>query len=315
MKTSTIKVALPDGPKIHTYRWLPEAEPRAAVQIIHGMAEHAARYGRFAMALTNAGFAVYAADLPGHGKTAREDELGHFADRKGWSVALASVHAVHGLIRHEQRKKPSPLPIFMFGHSMGSFLLQHYLVEHGNKLAGAVLSATTGDLGALRVVGLAMLRAEALVLGVRHRSALAESLSFKTFNKKFKPARTGFDWLSRDEAGVDKYIADPLCGFRCSTGLWIELLSAGRHLTDIARLARIPKKLPILMIAGDRDPVSGGAAGPRILERAYRSAGLGDVSVSIHEDGRHELLNDTCREVVTSEVTEWLVNHLPERRS
>jgi alpha-beta hydrolase superfamily lysophospholipase len=206
VKTSTFKIIVPDGPRIHGYRWLPPGEPMAVVQIIHGMSEHAARYARFAEAMTDTGIAVYAADLPGHGKTAREGELGHIADRRGWRVALDAVAAVHAEIEDEQLGKPPNKPIFMLGHSMGSFLLQHYLVEHGAKLSGAILSATTGDMGLLRVVGLALLRIEALILGTRHRSKLGEQLSFRDFNKKFKPARTGFDWLSRDPAA---------CGLSC----------------------------------------------------------------------------------------------------
>ena len=316
MKTSTLQIAVPNGPSLHVHRWLPDGEPRATVQIIHGMSEHGARYARLAQALTGAGIAVYAPDLTGHGKTAGEGELGHFADRKGWSLALASVHAVHTAIarQHRRGKAPPPeVPVFMLGHSMGSFLLQHYVLEHGAKLRGAIFSATTGDMGLLRPLGLTLLRTEALILGRRHRSALAEALSFKDFNKKFKPARTGFDWLSRDTAEVDKYVADPLCGFRCSAGLWIELLAAGARLSDLARVARIPKTLPVLMIAGSRDPVSGGAAGPRVLERAYRAAGLKDVTVSIYDDARHELLNDLCREAVTAELRDWLMRRLAAR--
>jgi len=307
VKTSTFKIIVPDGPRIHGYRWLPPGEPMAVVQIIHGMSEHAARYARFAEAMTDTGIAVYAADLPGHGKTAREGELGHFADRRGWRVALGAVAAVHAEIEDEQPGKP----VFMLGHSMGSFLLQHYLVEHGAKLSGAILSATTGDMGLLRVVGLALLRIEALILGTRHRSKLGEQLSFRDFNKKFKPARTGFDWLSRDPAEVDKYVADPFCGFRCSSGLWVELLSAGARLSDVARLRHIPPKLPVLMIAGEADPVSRGAAGPKVLERAYRAAGLEDVIVNVYEGARHELLNETCRDQVTADIRDWLLNHLP----
>jgi alpha-beta hydrolase superfamily lysophospholipase len=313
VKTSTLKIAAPAALTVHTYRWLPDGEPSSALLIVHGMAEHGARYERLARVLTDAGIAVYALDLPGHGRTAGDGEHGHFADRDGWTVALGAIHAVHGAItavsRQQNKGRTSRLPIFVLGHSMGSFLVQHYLVEHGGKLAGAILSATTGDLGALRNVGIALMRGEALLRGRRHRTALGEALSFRQFNKKFAPNRTDFDWLSRDEAEVDKYVADPLCGFRCSTALWIDLLGAGARLTDLARLNRIPKKLPVLLIAGSEDPASKGASGPRGLEQAYRAAGLKDITVSVYDDGRHELLNDVCREAVMEEFKEWLLRH------
>ncbi len=306
MKTSTLKIASPNGPAIYTHRWLPDGASRATLLIVHGMAEHGGRYARFAKALADAGVSVYAPDLPGHGRTSSPTDLGHFANRNGWSVALASIHAVHSSVAERNGK----LPVFLLGHSMGSFLVQHYLVEHGNKLDGAILSATNGDLGMLRAIGLALIRAEALIFGRRHRSALAEAMSFKEFNKKFKPNRTEFDWLSRDDAEVDQYIADPLCGFRCTTGLWIDLLKSSARLTDIARLSRIPKTLPALLIAGSADPASNGATGPKVLEQAYRAAGLKDVTVSIYDGARHELLNETCRDAVTEELREWIVGHL-----
>jgi alpha-beta hydrolase superfamily lysophospholipase len=304
--TKQFQFALPDGGSAHVHRWLPEGKAIAAVQIIHGMAEHGGRYARLAQALTTVGFAVYAQDLPGHGRTARApDELGHFADHGGWNLVLGQINQLRQHIEHEQQQ----LPLFMLGHSMGSFLLQDYLVEHGRGLAGAVFSASSGDLGPLRVVGLTLLRIEALWYGRRNRSALAETLSFKDFNRKFKPKRTDFDWLSRDAAEVDLYIKDPRCGFRCSCGLWIDLLSAAGQHADPQRLAAIPKNLPVLIVNGSDDPATQGAKGPRALERLYRKSDLKDVSVRIYDDARHELLTETCRDLVTQDLVRWLQEH------
>lgn len=285
--------------------WRPDAPAKGTLQIIHGMAEHSARYARLAEALTRRGFAVYAHDLPGHG--AHADVRGHFADRRGWRVAVSSIRDVQRLAQRDQCGKP----LFMLGHSMGSFLLQHYVADSGGSLAGAVFSATTGDLGALRPVGLGLIRLEAALYGRRHPSALGEALSFKDFNRGFKPARTRFDWLSRDPKEVDKYAADPLCGYRCTTGLWIDLLEAGGRLALPNRLRRIPKALPVLMISGAEDPVSKGERGPRALERHYQQVGLKDVTVKIYPGARHELFNETCRDEVTADLAGWLENHLP----
>jgi alpha-beta hydrolase superfamily lysophospholipase len=284
--------------------WRPDAASRGVVQVIHGMAEHCGRYERLASALTAQGFAVYAHDLPGHGPHA--DPRGHFADRRGWRVAIASIRDVQRIAQREQPAKP----FFMLGHSMGSFLLQHFVADSGNTLSGAVFSATTGDFGALRRVGLGLIRVEAALWGRRHPSALGEALTFKAYNRAFAPARTKFDWLSRDPAEVDKYAADPHCGFRCSSGLWIDLLDAGGKITHPLRLRRVPKALPVLLIAGEDDPVSRGARGPRALERHYQQVGLRDVSVKIYPGARHELFNDTCRDQVTADLLAWLENHL-----
>lgn len=280
--------------------WKPGGLPRAVVQVVHGMAEHCARYERLAVALNRAGYAVYAHDLPGHGEGAAV--RGHFDDANGWRVALSSIREVQRLA---QREQPA-LPVFLLGHSMGSFLVQHFMADSGGSLAGVVLSATTGDFGPLRRVALALLRGEAFMLGRRNPSAVGEALSFGAFNKAFKPARTKFDWLSRDAAEVDAYVADPLCGFRCTSGLWLDLMEAGGELASGKRLRRIPKGLPVLMVAGSEDPVSQGERGPRGLERRYRQVGLRDVTVKIYPQGRHELFNDACRDEATADLVHWL---------
>ncbi|WP_162932095.1 alpha/beta fold hydrolase [Solimonas sp. K1W22B-7] len=301
MKRETFQHRLADGSHACVHRWLP-ARARGVVQVVHGMAEHGARYDRLAQALASAGYAVYAQDLPGHGRSVRAaDELGHFADRGGWGKTLSAINSVRALAEQELQH----LPHFMLGHSMGSFLLQDYVVEHGQGLAGALFSATSGDLGPLRTIGLNLLRVEALWFGGRHRSALAEQLTFKDFNRRFKPARTDFEWLSRDPAEVDLYIRDARCGFRCSNSLWISLMEMGGRLGDQKRLARIPKDLPVMIIAGSDDPACQGEKGPRALEAHYRKAGLSDVAVRIWMGGRHELLNDICRDQVTAELLGW----------
>lgn len=283
--------------------WQPQGRPRACVQIVHGLAEHGGRYARFASALNRAGYAVYAQDLPGHGRTARApDELGHFADSYGWRFALQSIRAV----QVEIRERHAGLPLVYLGHSMGALLGQDYIVHHGRDLAACVQLSTTGYMGPMRVIGIGLMEAEIAWAGPRHRSRLADELSFRKFNKRFKPNRTDFDWLSRDAEEVDRYIRDPHCGVRASASLWSELLSAGGRLRQPARLARIPKSLPILLAAGSADPAVWGGRGATALERAYFGAGLQDVTLRLYPDARHELLNDTCRDQVGADVVEWL---------
>jgi alpha-beta hydrolase superfamily lysophospholipase len=310
---SAIEFQLPVRNSVAFVRgWMPADAPRACVQIVHGMAEHGGRYARLAAALNREGYAVFAQDLPGHGRTARaKDELGHFADEHGWRFALQSIRAV----QVEIRERHPGLPLVLFGHSMGALLSQDYIVHHGRDVDACVLSSTTGNMGPMRAVGLALMQAEKLWAGVRHRSALAEQLSFKKFNAQFKPTRTEFDWLSRDPQEVDAYVADPRCGFRASCGLWAELLAYGARLREPARLARIPKPLPVLIIAGTDDPACSGARGPSILERAYFRAGMQDVTLKLYDKGRHELLNDTCREQVTEDLIDWLASRIAAPRA
>lgn len=298
---------LPDGSRSWLYAWLPAGQPKAVVQIVHGMAEHAGRYARFAAALNAEGYAVYAQDLPGHGRTAPSiAALGHVTDTASWPGLLS---AVHGVRAHVEQAHPTA-PLVLFGHSMGSFIAQHHLVEHGTGLAGAVLSATSGSLGPLRAVGLALNRAQIKLFGPEHRSALTEAMTFKDFNKSFKPNRTASDWLSRDAAEVDAYVSDPYCGYRCSAALWAGLLQACGVLVNAERLARIPAALPVLLIAGSHDPVCDGGRGTHLLAAHYQQAGMADVTTLVFEQARHELLNETCREAVTSDVLDWLRERL-----
>lgn len=283
--------------------WAPEQAPVGCVQIVHSLSEHGGRYAPFAAELNRAGYAVFAQDLPGHGRTARApDELGHFADKGGWDLALQSVRAVQINIRERHPR----VPLVLFGHSMGGLLAQDILVNHGRDLNGGILCATTGDMGHLRFIGTSLVRAQIALAGPRSRSRLADELSYKAYNRHFKPTRTAFDWLSRDPAEVDRYVNDPRCGFRASSQLWLDILDIGGRQRDPKRLARIPSALPILIIAGTRDPTTNGTKGPTALERAYVHAGLSKVSLKFYPDARHELLNDLCRDEVTTDIIEWL---------
>jgi alpha-beta hydrolase superfamily lysophospholipase len=303
MQTSTGSLTTPDGVTLFVYRWLPEAPPKAVVQIAHGLAEHAGRYGRLAQALTDAGYAVYADDHRGHGRSAATPaELGFFAEREGWRRLLDDLWQ---LSRQIAADHPG-LPLVMIGHSMGSFLAQHFIAEHGEALAGVVLSASDGKPSPLASVGRLVARIERARLGPRGRSALIHALAFGAFNKAFAPTRTPADWLSRDPAEVDKYVADPLCGFTATTQAWVDLLDALKEIAKPERQALVPKALPIHIISGSADPVSGGTKRLQQLLAAYRAAGLERVTHRFYEGARHELFNETNREEVTQDVIRWL---------
>lgn len=292
-----------DGTELFVYCWLPQGPPRTIVQIVHGLAEHAARYERLALTLNTAGYAVYANDHRGHGRTAKTaQELGFFAEQEGWLKCIDDLWLVN---RNIAAAHPGA-PIVMLGHSMGSTLAEQFMGDHGDVLAGVVLSGANGKPTAMAPIGRQMMRAERLRLGARGKSKLAQSLTFDAFNKKFAPTRTAFDWLSRDQAEVDKYVADPLCGFAASVQLWLDLLDGWAAVSRPEHRDRVPRSLPILVIAGGRDPVSGNARqlGPWIEE--YRAAGFKNVELRIYPEARHEVLNETNRDEVTADLLDWL---------
>ncbi len=303
MRADTFTFTADDGAALFVHRFLPEGQPTGVVHIAHGMAEHGARYARFAEALTLKGYAVYADDHRGHGKTSPAADDRGFVSRQGGWARLVRDQAQ--LIEHEKQQHPG-LPVIVFGHSMGSFLVQSYLLDRSKEVAAAILSGSGGKPGLLAQAGRLVARIERLRLGERGRSALLTALSFDDFNKRFAPTRTGFDWLSRDPAEVDKYVADPACGFAVTTTLWIDLLDAAAANADPARQKGVRSDLPIYLVAGARDPVGEMGKGVLRLEAEYKGAGIKSVTCKLYPDARHEILNETNRDEVTAAITAWL---------
>src|SRR5271170_2928881 len=299
MAESAIVFDAEDGVRLQARRWLAEGRPRAIVQIAHGLAEHSARYARLAAALNAAGYAVYANDHRGHGPKAAPADLGHFADGGGWGKVVGDLWTMNRLIAKEQ----PGLPIIFLGHSLGSFLGQEFVAEHSDALAGAVYSGSSGKPPAIATLGRLIGRAERLRLGKRGNSQLIAQMWFGAYNKPFAPARTEFDWLTRDEKEVDAYVADPYCGFPFSTQLAIDVLDALPSLSSPQSLARIRKDMPIYVFSGERDPVAANIQG---LIDALKSAGFTKLTTRIYPGARHETLNETNREEVTRDLIDWL---------
>jgi alpha-beta hydrolase superfamily lysophospholipase len=290
-----------DGKKLFVRRFLPPAAPKAVIHLAHGMAEHSERYTRLAGALTGAGYAVYANDHRGHGKTAATpQELGFFDG--GLERVLQDLAE---LISFEKQEHPG-VPFVLLGHSMGSFFVQALMQTHGAQLDAAVLSGSAGKPNLLASLGRTIARAERLRLGARGKSGLLRSLSFDAFNKPFNPKPTRFEWLSRDRAEVDKYAADPLCGFDCSTDLWVGVLDLLRDIALPERQARVPRKLPVYVFSGSEDPAGEHGKSVQQLVDALKRAGLTDVTWRSWAGARHETLNETIRDEVTAELLAWL---------
>jgi alpha-beta hydrolase superfamily lysophospholipase len=313
MRADTFTFKAEDGKDLFVYRWLPdEGTPRKAlVHVAHGMAEHAARYARLAAALTAAGYAVYADDHRGHGKTCGlvgGNPQPPSPDELGWMGAggfRRSVQDIQQLLVFEKAENPG-LPAVLFGHSMGSYFAQSFLIEAGASIKAAVLSGTGGKPSLIAAAGRLVARIERARLGPKGKSALMNTLSFEEFNKPFRPNRTAFDWLSRDDAEVDKYVADPLCGFPVSTQLWVDLLDGLGHISSPDQQARIPRDLPVYVFCGSEDPVGEKTRSVKQLVEAYGRAGLGDVTHRFYAGGRHEAINDTNRDEVTKDLIDWL---------
>ncbi|WP_131697851.1 alpha/beta fold hydrolase [Pseudomonas sp. JAI120] len=301
MNHSTFWLTANDHSRLYVNQWLPDAAPKALLMLSHGMAEHSGRYARLAEALCGAGFGLYAPDQRGHGRTADEGTLGLYAEKDGWNKVVGDLASLN---QHIGQQQPG-LPIILLGHSMGSYIAQAYLLHHSASLNGAILSGSNFQPVALYRAARLIARAERLRQGVRGRSALIEFLSFGSFNKAFKPNRTAFDWLSRDPVEVDKYINDPLCGFRCTNQLWIDLLGGLQQISKASNLVQIDPGLPILVMGGECDPVSEGKR-LKSLADALREAGCQNLQLNIYPQARHEVFNETNRDEVTADVLAWL---------
>jgi alpha-beta hydrolase superfamily lysophospholipase len=309
MKHDAFWLDTSDHTRLYVNVWMPLTSPRAVVMVSHGMAEHSGRYARLAASLTDAGFALYAHDQRGHGRTAANGTLGHYADRDGWNKVVGDLATLNAAIG---QRHPG-VPVFLLGHSMGSYIAQAYLLHHSASLQGAVLSGSNFQPVSLYRSAAVVARLERLRQGATGRSAIIEFLSFGSFNKAFKPLRTPFDWLSRDQEEVDKYVSDPLCGFRCTNQFWLDMLGGLQQISKKSNLAQIDKSLPILITGGECDPVSEGKR-LKDLAGALTDTDHALVTLKLYPQARHEILNETNREEVTHDLLAWLEQALSEPR-
>jgi alpha-beta hydrolase superfamily lysophospholipase len=280
-------VSAADGTEIATYAWTAVSEPIGAVQIAHGLAEHGERYDRFANALNAAGFLAFATDHRGHGRTAA-GRLGDFGSA-GFEGLIADVVQYGAAIRGTH----PALPVFLFGHSMGSFAAQAAIVDHSSQWDGVLLSGSTA--------------LDVLAAGMADAPADAPA-GLEAFNAGFEH-RTGYEWLSRDEAEVDAYAADPWCGWEVPADVIPSLFAPAARLADPAVLAGIRADLPVLLASGTDDPLAGGGDLIELLAQRYRDAGVADVTVKLYPAARHEILNETNRDAVTADIIGWLRGH------
>jgi alpha-beta hydrolase superfamily lysophospholipase len=287
MPTEPTRIDLPsEGDQtVAVFRWVPEGEPRGVVQLTHGMGEHVLRYGHLAEVLTGAGFLVQGQDHRGHGATARANGTAPGSlGPGGWPALVADI----GRLVDLGRQDVPGVPLVLLGHSMGSFAVQQYLLDHSEDVDAAVLTGTT------------------LLDQIEAGLDTSAEIDLSGFNAPFAPARTDFDWLSRDEAQVDAYVADPWCGFGLDATAGTEMLAGGRPVADPQRLAAMRQDLPVYIAVGEHDPVGGPVVLAQLLADRYREAGLKDVTFRVWPGGRHEILNETDRDEVEGELLSWI---------
>jgi len=301
----TFSLTAIDGAAIPVCLWTPAGPPRATVLISHGMSEYAARYHRLATRLAGAGYLVVAHDHRGHGMAPAV--RGHYADADGWNLVVDDLRVVQEWVAMQH----PGLPQLLFGHSMGSFIARAFFAIHGEQLSGLVLSATGYRQRWLATVLGRVAGWQGRKHGFAAPSRFMARLVFGSFNLGFLPARTSFDWLSRDPHEVDAYRFDPLCGFDVSAGLWRDLFGGIVELEAAeARGTGLNTGCPVWLLAGSRDPVSLGRFGLNQLARRYRAAGLTDVTVTVYPGGRHEMHNDIRRDEFECDLLDWLDHHL-----
>ena len=276
-------VSATDGLRVAYYRWPSQAKSVGVVQIAHGLGEHALRYAPLAEFLNQAGYLVYAHDHRGHGRTSSPQSYGDFGEA-GWSAVVADTVQLTNIIK---RREPD-IPVVLLGHSMGSFVAQNYILDHGDLIDGCALSGSAAaDL-------------------IQHLLDEVGDGGLESLNAPFEPGRTPFDWLSRDPAQVDAYVADTACGFDLNERSRESAKAAWQRAADMAEIQQIRKALPIYIFAGDADPVNHNLDHLRPLAQRYRAVGIRDVQEKYNPEGRHEMFNETNRHEVMADLRTWL---------
>ena len=299
-------LAAPDGHSIALRLWQSE-NPRGVVHWLHGMAEHSGRYGALAEALNAAGWHLCVHDHRGHGHSVSTTApRGHFADTQGWQRVVDDVTVV----QHWLRKRFPGLPAVLGGHSMGSFVALGWAEQHAGQsdtaLTGLVLCGSDYSPSWFYQLARLPILLERRRRGPHQSSPLIHAMTFGAWAKTLKQRHTEFDWLSRDPDEVRAYINDPDCGFDCTTQLWSDLMGGLLKTHSKAALKQLPDGLPLLLIAGDSDPMSRHGKGMRALERALRRTGAEKLTFQPYAGARHEILNDYCRDEVQALLQDWL---------
>lgn len=288
---------------IYVREWLPDTTPIGVIQICHGVAEHISRYDKFAQYLASNGFVVAGNDHLGHGKSVSDPKTqGYFGEHGGWELVVGDMRKLYERLKEQYFS----LPIFIFGHSMGSFLTRTYIIRYHDGPDGVILSGTGQQSSLLLNTGLAFANSIIKSHGTNYKSQFLHKLSFGSYNGRIKPNRTEVDWLTRDNAIVDEYINDPDCGFVASADLSRDMMTGIKYIASPKNLDRMNKNLPVFFVSGDADPVGEYGKGVLRVYNGFLKAGLSDVTLKLYHDSRHEILNEQNKDEVFEDVLFWL---------
>ena len=308
--SETIALKSPTGAFLSVNLRLADTSPRGVLQINHGLAEHSARYARFAEFLGAHGFHSYAHDHRGHGFTKAPDApLGRFSEQDGAGKVIADTHAVHG---HIAARHPG-LPVIVFGHSMGGLIAANYVRCHPEHVCGAAIWNANFSAGMLGRLARAILAWEAFRMGSDVPSRVLPRLTFQAWGESIAAPRTTTDWLSHDAAEVDAYIDDPLCGWAPSISMWrdvFDLIFAG---ADIRKYQTVPRDIPINLVGGAEDPATDGGKAVARFAQNLRQAGFSTLVSRIYPETRHESLNELNRNITMQDLVNWLDLVIPAR--
>lgn len=289
--------------RIHAVRYIPdEGIVKGVVQIVHGMAEYVERYEEFAAYLTARGYVVTGEDHLGHGKSVGENGFGYFCENDPATVVVKDVQRLKEIT---EQRYPA-VPYIILGHSMGSFILRNYLCSYGTGIEGAIIMGTGMQPKALVSTGKLLARLIRAAAGDEHVSKFLHKVAFGAYNNHFKPARTPVDWLSKDVQKVDQYVADPQCGFIFTVNGFCTLFELIGRLFKTDDLKKIPRNLPVLIVSGSDDPVGDYGEGVRRTAQTMKAAGLEKVVCKLYPSDRHELLNETDRDMVMKDLEAWM---------
>lgn len=295
--------------QLHGMRWEPEGgSVRAVLQICHGVAEHIARYDAFARYLNGLGIAVVGHDHLGHGLSLPEGGTpAYFGEGNTWNTVVDDIYVLHQRIRLWY----PDVPLCIMGHSMGSFLTRTYLIRYPGTVKAAVIMGTGWQPKAVIAGGMAVAKAVGAMVGENGTSDLVTNLAFGAYNKLFAPNRTSCDWLSADEDNVDAYMADPLCGADATVGLFRQMLSGIRFNQKLSNLRQMDPRIPVLFVAGEKDPVGDCGNGVRRTYQEFRRAGVQDCTLKLYPGLRHEILNEKAQQQqIFEDIGQWLTSKL-----
>nr|WP_300092398.1 alpha/beta hydrolase [Sedimentibacter sp.] len=294
--------------KIHGLKWIPEGEIKGILQISHGMLEHMDRYHEFASYLAEKGILVAGNDHLGHGYSLHNEEnRGYFCHDNGNEKVIEDMHSLNQILKNENKD----VPCFFLGHSMGSFLLRQYITIYNGELDGAIIMGTGKQPYALLKSGIIITRIIALFKGWRHRSTFVDKLAIGNNNRAFEPARTRADWLSKDENKVDEYIKDKKIDFVFTLNAYYNMFKGMEQLYIKKNLDSMDRDLPVIFLSGKKDPVGNFGKDVKKVYEEFKNLGMKNLDIKIYEDDRHEILNETDREMVYRDIENWIGCYLP----